>query len=152
MNQSLTLSSMAPSGRVPAALRGFLSVLGVAAGAWALSAGMSDAKASDVYWSVGVQSPGVQLGVSNAPPAPVYVQRPRPVYVQPAPVVVYPGYRHVRPVVEVHEPVVVYQAPRYVYVNEGPSYHGRYKEPKWRGDKHRGHGHGRGRGHDRYDD
>jgi hypothetical protein len=55
------------------------------------------AQAGDVYWNVGVSSPGVQLGVSSAPQVvyqpvyqpmyqPVYVQRP-PVYVQPRPVV-----------------------------------------------------------------
>lgn len=44
------------------------------------------AQAGDVFWSVGVNSPGVAFGVSNA--APVYVA-PAPVYVAPPPVAVY---------------------------------------------------------------
>lgn len=91
------------------------------------------ARASDVYWSVGVQAaPGVTIGATNAPPvyyqpAPVYV-RPAPVYVQPQPVY------YVRPA-----PVVVYQpAPifgtRYYGVPPG---HGHWKHKN----KHRGHGH-----------
>ena len=58
------------------------------------------AQAQDVFWSVGMSSPGVQLGVTNARPVyapPVYVQpqavymAPQPmVYVQPAPVFVAP--------------------------------------------------------------
>lgn len=63
-------------------------------GATAL-AGAGTAQARDnVFWSIGVASPGVQLGVSNA--RPVYVQ-PAPVYAQPAPVVVYPAPVVVRP-------------------------------------------------------
>ena len=74
-----------------------LAVAALAAGAWALSAGASQAHArGDVYWSVGVDSPGVSVGVSNAPP-PRVVVHPRPVYVEQAPVVVYPGHRHPRP-------------------------------------------------------
>ncbi len=41
---------------------------------------------SDVFFSIGVQAPGVYVQ-----PAPVYVQ-PAPVYVQPAPVYVEPQY------------------------------------------------------------
>lgn len=155
MNRSLVLARKVPAVFAQPWVRA-LSALGLAAGVWALSAGASTAHAADVYWSVGVQSPGVQLGVSNAPPAPVYVHRPRPqaVYVQPTPVVVYPGYRHVRPVVQVvREPVVVYQnAPQYVVVDPwragiGRGYdgrrdrhdgHDRYDRNDWR---ERGHGH-----------
>ncbi|MCJ7798770.1 MAG: hypothetical protein MUP33_03265, partial [Polaromonas sp.] len=49
-------------------------------------AGAAQAR-DDVFWSVGVGSPGVSLNVGNAPP--VYVQ-PQPVYVQPAPVYYQP--------------------------------------------------------------
>lgn len=147
MNRSLVSANKAPAVFAQPWVRA-LSALGLAAGVWALSAGASNAHAGDVYWSVGVQSPGVQLGVSNAPPAPVYVHRPRPqaVYVQPTPVVVYPGYRHVRQVREVvpvvREPVVVYQnAPQYVVVDP------------WGARVGRGHGGRRDRhdGNDRYD-
>jgi hypothetical protein len=77
------------------------------------------AQAQDIHWSVGLSSPGVQVGVSSAipvvvhpahhplyrQPPPVYVA-PRPmVYVRPVPVFVppphfiradwrYPGHRH----------------------------------------------------------
>jgi hypothetical protein len=57
---------------------------------------------SDVYFSVGIQHPGVYVQ-----PAPVYVQ-PQPVYVQP---------RHVYV-----QPQPVYVQPRHVYVQPQPVY------------------------------
>lgn len=83
------------------------AMAGVAA---ALLAGAGAAQARDVYWSVGVNSPGVSVGVANggypvyvapapvyAPPAPVYYAPPppRPVYYAPPAPVYYappPGY------------------------------------------------------------
>jgi hypothetical protein len=144
MNQAMTFDAKAATKPL---VRG-LMVAALAVGAWALSAGMSQARASEVYWSVGVHSPGVQLGVSNAPPRPVYVQRPSRVYVQPAPVVVYPGYRHVRPVVVVPAPVYYQGAPRYEYVEQWAAPIGRRGDRHWREDKHRWKGHKR---HDRHD-
>lgn len=94
------------------------------------------AQASDVYWSVGVSSPGISVGVGNVVPAvhvpPVYVQ-PAPVYVQPRPVVVHqpayytskpPRYRaphrvH-RPSVRHAKPVVHHKPPRYKPRNHKP--------------------------------
>ena len=70
----------------------------------------------NVYWSVGVVQPGISVGVSNAPPMPVY---PAPVYV--------PSY-----------PVVM--APRPVYYAPPPPVY--YGPPGW----YRGHGHGHGHG------
>lgn len=103
-----TLSEHRPAGRAWA--RG-LAALGLATGAWVLSAGWSPAHAGDVYWSVGVNGPGVVVGASNAP---VVVHRPPPAYYyQPAPVVVVPppGYgHHRRP-----PPQVVYVQPPYGY-------------------------------------
>lgn len=72
----------------------------------------------NVYWSIGIGSPGVSVGVSSAPPVAVYP----PVYMSPYPVVVAP-----RP---------IYYAP------PAPVYYG--PPPGWR--HHHGHGHG-GRGH-----
>ncbi|MBU0588774.1 MAG: hypothetical protein KJ852_08585 [Gammaproteobacteria bacterium] len=97
------------------------------------------AQAGDVYWSVGVASPGVRVGVASAPPViyqpPVVVQHypaPYPVY-QTYPVVVQP-----RPVIY-QQPVVVYPQPRYVApVQWSPPGRG------W------GHERGRGHGHERY--
>lgn len=70
---------------------------------------------SDVYFSVGVQSPGVYVQ-----PAPVYVQ-PRPVYVAPQPVYVAPG------------PIYVEHQPAYP-----PGHHGqhRYEDDRRRYDSH----------------
>lgn len=83
-----------------------LALAALAAGAWAASTAGSLAHArSDVYWSIGVHSPGVAVGVSNAPPVyhvspPVYYA-PRPVYYTPPPVYYAP------------RPVVVYPQPVY---------------------------------------
>jgi len=111
----------APVGYRPAVFR-IMATAVLAAGAWALSVGASTAQARDVYWSVGVNSPGVSVGVSNAPP--VYYQPPAVVYHRPPPVVYqtaptviyqppvvvhrpYPS-RHVQPVVVVQGPVLAY--------------------------------------------
>lgn len=150
MNETTTVSTLSSRSLSQTWVRGLMAA-GLVAGVWALSVGMSPAQARDnVYWSIGVDSPGVQWGVSNAPPAPVYVQRPRPVYVQPAPVVVYPGYGYgyERPRFVSPAPVYYQQPPRVVY---GSSYRapiGRGYDRHWRGDRDRGHGHGRG--HDRH--
>ena len=88
----------------------------------------------NVFWSVGVAAPGVQLGVANAPqiyaqPAPVYYQ-PAPVYVQPAPVYVQPApvyYRPARVVVPApvyYRPWAGYRSVAYVQPGYGPR-HGR---------------------------
>ncbi len=71
----------------------------VAAGVALATLGMAGAaQAQNVFWSLGLSSPGVQLGLSSAPPVmlvqpsyqPVYETvyvAPRPVYVAPRPVV-----------------------------------------------------------------
>ncbi|MCJ0762447.1 hypothetical protein [Variovorax terrae] len=98
------------------------------------------ARAGGVSWSVGVSSPGVVVGVSNAPPVyyapqPVYVQ-PQPVYVQPAPVYVQPRTVYYAP-----QPVYVQPAP--VYVRPMPVYRVGWVAPGWRY-RHEGrHGGGR---------
>lgn len=130
-----------------AALRG-LAMLGLVVGAWSLSGIATQAQARDsVHWSIGVYSPGVQVGVSNAPPVvygyppaysyPAYPAYGYPVY-EPRPVVVYP-----RPVVVHPRPVVVERYP--VYVGPQPWRHG---PPRGHWHKHRG-GHGHGHGHRR---
>lgn len=83
------------------ALRG-LALVGLTAAAWALSAPLSQARAGDVYWSVGVHGPGVSVGAGNAP---VIVHRP-PQYVYPAPVWVYPP-----PVYVYHPPLLIGSRP-----------------------------------------
>lgn len=98
----------------PAARMAALAALGLAAlaGAGAAQAG------NNVYWSVGVAGPGIQVGVANAPPivaaAPVFVP-PAPVFVQPAPVWVRPAPVMVQPApVWVQPAPVVVRAPRVV--------------------------------------
>lgn len=87
----------------------------LAAGALALAAlGMTGAAQArdDVYWSIGLSSPGVQLGVANAPPVILH----QPFYSQP-----YPIYSGPPPVYR--QPPVVYLAPRpIVYVRPAPIY------------------------------
>ncbi len=106
----------------------------LAAGALALgalgSAGMAQAR--DVYWSVGVGSPGVAIGVGNAPPAyyapPVYMQ-PAPVYVQPRPVYVQPHPVYMQPPAY-YGPPRGYRPARYYY--GPPGHHKHYKKSRHR--------------------
>ena len=76
-----------------------------------LAIGLSGAAQAQqqVYWSVGLSSPGVQLGVGSAPPVLVLQPGYQPVYLQQRPVYVaaQPVY-YVRPV-----PVMV-APPRYI--------------------------------------
>lgn len=97
--------------------RSWGSVLALAAGAWLVgAASLGEARADSVYWSIGVQSPGVHVGVGNAPPVVVY-QAPRRYY-QPPHVVVLP-------------PKVVYGTP---YGHRGPPGWARHGHPP--GHKH----------------
>ena len=79
--------------------RSIYAMAAAAGVALALLSGAGTAQARDVYWSVGVNSPGVAVGVSNGgypvyvAPAPVYVP-PRPVYYAPPPPVYYRGHDH----------------------------------------------------------
>lgn len=127
-----------------------LSTRALAAATLAL-ASLGPAQAADeVYWSIGLSSPGVQLGLSNVPqvvvqprlysppylvysePYPVY-RRPRPVYVEPRPIV------YVQPA-----PVLV--GPPH-WVQRGWERHDRDWGPGRHKGWHRG-GHGRGHGRD----
>jgi hypothetical protein len=105
-------------------------VLSGAVGALALAAmgfaGTAQAR-DNVFWSVGVGSPGVAVNVGNAfpvyTPAPVYVQ-PAPVYYQPAPVYVQPAPVFVQPRPYYQS---YYGQPQVVYVQPGYR-HGWYKK------------------------
>ncbi len=138
-----------------------LGLASAAATAWALSASPAQARGGhdDVYWSIGVHSPGVVVGVSNAPPPRPVVVYPQPVVVhQPAPVVVYGHpYPYARPVV-VHPRPVVYHG-----WGHGPRWDDRHDRRHWKHrhhDRYDRHGRGddrwddddRGRGHGRYKD
>ena len=105
-------------------MKSIRSVVGKAALAAMAVLGFAGAAqaAGNVYLSVGVDSPGVVVGVSNA--RPVYVQ-PAPVYYQPQPVYM--------------QPAPVYYQPQPVYVQPAPVYYGRPYEHRRH---HRGHGYG----------
>ena len=112
------------------------------ASAIASLAGASLAHAGgSVYYSLDAAvAPGVNLGVSNLPPQPVYVQ-PAPVYVTPQPVYVQPRTVYVQPPV-----VVEYERGRREHWE-----HERRKREHWEREHDRGHrdheDHGR-HGHD----
>ncbi|MHB1198178.1 MAG: hypothetical protein ACYCZ6_01195 [Polaromonas sp.] len=94
------------------------AIVAGAAAALALAAmgfaGAAQAR-DNVFWSVGVGTPGVSLNVGNG--FPVYVE-PQPVYIQPQPVYVQPAPVYYQP-----RPVFVRPAP--VYVQPQPVYYGR---------------------------
>lgn len=95
-----------------AAVAGAAAALAIAALGFTGAAQARD----NVFWSVGVGSPGVAVNVGNA--FPVYVQ-PQPVYVQPAPVYVQP-----RPVYV--QPAPVYLQPQPVYYGRPPGWYKRH--------------------------
>jgi hypothetical protein len=99
-------------------------------------AGAAQAR-DNVSFSVGIASPGVHVGVTNA--YPVYTQ-PQAVYVQPQPVYVQPRPVYVQPA-PVYVPRPVYYSAPPVYVQPAPVYYGRPHHG------HRGHGHHYGHGH-----
>lgn len=125
-----------------------MALAALAMGAWAASGLGSQARAGDVYWSVGVHQPGVVVGVSNAPPPRPVIVQPRPVVIHQPPVVVhqpYPyAYGYGRPVVVVPQPV--YRA-GWGYGPYGHRHH------HWKHhDRHDDHRHGGGRDWDDDDD
>lgn len=129
-----------------------LAWVSLAAGVWALSAGAAHARGgSDVYWSIGVNQPGVSVGLSNAPPV-VYQQRPQVVVVE-RPVFYERPVVYQRPVVVRQRPVVVYETDPYVYARPVVVYVDRgYRQfNDRRGHKHK-KSHKRHDRHDRYSD
>lgn len=97
-------------------------------------AGTAQAR-ENVYWSIGVGTPGAVVNVGNVgsvyQPRPVYVQ-PQPVYVQPAPVYYQPRPVFVRPQPFYVAPQpVYYERPRGHYRHNRP--HGGYYGPEARG-------------------
>jgi hypothetical protein len=95
-----------------------------------------------VYYSLDAGlAPGVNLGVSNLPPQPVYVQ-PAPVYVTPQPVYVQPRTVYVQPPV-----VVEYERGRREHWE-----HERRKREHWEREHERGHREHEEHGHHGHDD
>jgi hypothetical protein len=87
----------------------------------------ASARADNVYWSIGLGSPGVTIGMTNARPLPIFVQ-PQPHYGPATTVFVHPG--------------VVYSQQVPVYVSVQPVY-----QPGWVG---HGRAYGKGQKHDRH--
>lgn len=85
--------------------------------------GAASANANGVNWSVGINAPGVAIGVAAPPvyyaPAPVYYNPP-PVYYRPAPPVYY------RPA------PVYYGPPAAVYYGPGRGYNRHHHHRDWR--------------------
>lgn len=100
------------------------AAVAVLATALLAAAGSAQAR-SDVYWSVGVNAPGMVIGVGSVPPAVVYATPP--VYYAPAPVYYAP-------------PPVVYAPPVW------RGHHRKHKHYAPPRGHHYGHGHP-GRGH-----
>lgn len=125
-----------------------LALVSVAATAWALSASPAQARNNDdVYWSVGVTSPGVVVGVGNTPPPRPVVVYPQPVVVhQPVPVVVQQPYPYGHPVV-VHPRPVVYQG-----WGHGPRWDDRHDRRRWKHHRHDHHDHAHQDRYDRWDE
>lgn len=125
--------------------------LAMVAGMWAISAAIAPAHARDVYFSIGVNTPGVSVGVSNAPVVqyhpPAVVHYPPPVVHYPPPVVHYPQPVVVQPPTVVYpRPVLVYQQPpaligRPVVVHPQPVYLERPRHPGHRHGHHKGERH-----------
>ncbi|BEU96221.1 hypothetical protein ACDW_19260 [Acidovorax sp. DW039] len=105
--------------------RSFKALAAAAGVAVVLLAGTGAAQARDVNWSIGVNSPGVSVGVSNSYGYPVYVAPP-PVYVAPRPIYYAPPPP---------PPAVYYTPPAPVYYAPPPGYY--YRE----GYGHRHHHH-----------
>jgi hypothetical protein len=81
----------------------------------------ASANAGNVAWSVGVNVPGVAIGVAT----------PQPYYVAPAPVY-YPAPAYVAPPAY-YGPAPVYYAPPPVYYRPAPGYyHRHYRGPYYR--------------------
>lgn len=99
------------------------AVLGAAA---LLGSGAAQAHGDNLYWSVGVSSPGVYVGVASAPPV---VVRP-PVYYAPPPVVYVPA-----------RPVMYGPPPGWGHRHHRRPHPGWYGGPAGHGGGHRG-GHG----------
>lgn len=147
--QSMSLNT--PWQRSSALARG-VALVSLAAGAWALSAGTAHARdGNDVYWSIGVNQPGVSVGVSNAPPPRVVYREPVVVYERPVVVYQEPRYIYNRPVVVAPQPVI-YPGWGHPHYDERHAYK-KYKRDKWHRQHQRGwdddDGHRRGgRGRD----
>lgn len=113
----------------PTAFIRITAILAVAAAGFSGSAYARD----NVFWSLGVGSPGVEVNVGNA--FPVYVQ-PQPVYVQPPPVYIE------------QQPLYIQPPPRY-YRGPPPVV---YVQPEYRDGRYKNHHRGRDHDDDDYQD
>ncbi len=108
-----------PSRNIAKVMAATVLLIGVAAFA-------SNARADNVQWSIGLGSPGVTIGMSNARPLPIFVQ-PQPYYGQVAPVYMQPG--------------AIYTQQMPIYVQPAPIYRSGWAP--------QGRGYGMGQRHDR---
>lgn len=104
------------------------------------------AQADNVYWSVGLSSPGVQVGVSNGQPMVVMQPTYQPVYQQVYQPVYQPVYRAPPPVYLAPQRVV-YVRPAPVFVAPPQYIRTEWQQPRYGRDWRHGHGH---REHERF--
>ena len=113
------------------------SSLVVAASVALAALGMTGAaQADNVFWSVGVSSPGVQVGVANGAPMMVVQPAYQPMY--------QPVYRARQPVVYMQPEPVFVAPPQYIQTDWRYPSHGRgWQHGHGRHENERsGHGHG----------
>jgi hypothetical protein len=129
--------------------RSMPSLIAAASLAFAALGATGVAQAQDVFWSVGLSSPGVHVGVGSAPPV---AMRPayQPVYVQQNPVYMVP-----QPVTYMRPAPVYMPPPQYVQAGwQRPDYghrwhhgHGRHEQQRFEPSRfeggHEGNGHRR---------
>ncbi len=136
---------MTKQAKSSAAALALVAALGLGASG-AAQAGHDD---GDVFWSIAMSQPGIHVGVSNMPAAPVVVyERPhvhaRPVYVPPPRVVYLPPH----PVHRVHPGYYghghAYGHWKERYERRADRHHGRYDDDRGRGDYHAQRGGDRG--------
>ena len=114
------------------------SIAALASVAALLTLGLSAAaQAQPVYWSVGLSSPGVQVGFSTTPQVMLVQPSYQPVYVQPRPLYVAP-----RPVYYAQPAPVFVPPPRYIRTDWhfGGHRHGWQERQERRDEQHNNRG------------
>jgi hypothetical protein len=126
-----------PSGNMVKVMAATALLMGVAGFA-------SNARADNVQWSIGLGSPGVTIGMTNARPMPIFVQ-PQPYYGQAAPVYMQPGAIYTQQMPIYVQPAPIYRsgwAPQGRGYGMGPR-HDRRPGHRDQGRGPSGYGHGR---------
>ena len=89
-------------------LRNAVKVMAVSAVLIGVAGFASSARADNIHWSIGLGSPGLTIGMTNARPLPIFVQ-PQPYYGQAVPVYMHPGAIYTQQMPIYVQPQAVYQ-------------------------------------------